>query len=119
MKSNLAIAAIAFCLSMCIACSSWSATGSQKDASRFTADERHRLYAAALAVSDSPLDNDLFKDVCRRIEIFDAYGKPNEKYMAFVSEHLNWTMKPENEQFKSDINTKQKAHDYVVQHLPR
>lgn len=118
MKVILAIASITFYLSMCIACSSGSA-GARKDAARLPDDEKHRLYAAALAASDSPLDNDLFKDVCRKIDIFDPSGKPNDKYMTFVSEHLNWVMKPENQQFKSEVNTKQKAHDYVVQHLSR
>lgn len=119
MKLGLIIALITLCLSLCIGCGSGSATGVRKDAARLTQDERHQLYAAALAASDSPLDNDQFKDVCRKLEIFDASGKPNDKYTAFVSEHVNWTMKPENGQFKTEVNTKQKAHDYIIGHLPR
>ena len=81
-------------------------------------DEKHRLYSAALAASESPLDTDTFKDVCQRIGIFDASGKPNEQYMAFVSEHVNWGMKPETEQFRQEINTQEKAREYISRYLP-
>ena len=86
--------------------------------SQLTEDERHRLYSAALAASDSPLDNDLFKDVCRKIEIFDANGRPNENYMAFVSAHVDWGMRSETDQFRQEINSREKARQYISQHLP-
>jgi len=76
---------------------------------RFTEDEKHRLYAAALAVSDSPLDSEVFKVVCQRIEIFDASGKPNYKYIQFVSAHVDWATRPQAAQFRNQIDTPQKA----------
>jgi hypothetical protein len=39
--------------------------------------------------------------------------------MAFVSMHVDWAMKPETEAFKGEISTKEKARDYITQHLPR
>ena len=116
MKSFLAIALIALCLSACSSCGSGSA-GPRNNAARFTEDEKHRLYSAALAASESPLDTDTFKDVCQRIGIFDAAGKPNDQYMAFVSQHVNWGMKSEASQFRHEINSKDKAREYIKQHL--
>jgi hypothetical protein len=94
-------------------------TGPSSQASSLTEDQKHRLYTAALAASESPLDTDLFKDVCRKIGIFDADGVPNDSYMPFVSAHVDWAMRPETEQLRREINTKDKAKDYVARHLPR
>jgi len=85
---------------------------------RLSEDEKHRLYSAALAASESPLDTDTFKKVCREIEIVDAHGRANDQYMAFVSEHVNWGLKPETEQFRQEINTQEKAREYLSRHLP-
>ena len=94
-----------------------ASSSARNPASPLTEDEKHRLYSAALAASDSPLDTDAFKDVCQRIGIFDAAGKPNDQYMAFMSAHVNWGMKPETEQFRQEINSKEKARDYLKRHL--
>ena len=81
-------------------------------------DERHRLYSAALAASESPLDTETFKKVCREIGIVDARGQANDQYMAFVSEHVNWGMRSETEEFRQEINTQEKAREYLSRHLP-
>ena len=86
-------------------------------AARLSEDEKHRLYAAALAASDSPVDSEIFKRVCREIEIFDATGKPNEGYMQFVSAHVEWATKSQTEQFRNQINTPEKARQYIHQYL--
>ena len=91
---------------------------SRKAASLLNEDEKHRLYSAALAASESPLDTDTFKKVCREIGIVDARGRANDQYMGFVSEHVNWGMKPETEQFRQEINTQEKAREYITRHLP-
>ena len=119
MRSLLAITVFACCLPVFVSCGSGSAVRARQDGLELTKDEKHRLYSAALAASESPLDTDLFKEVCRKIGIFDARGKPNEAYMSFVAEHVNWSMKPEIEQFKREIDTKDKANKYVSEHLPR
>jgi hypothetical protein len=98
----------------------WSSGCGQRAGSRATPlslDEKHRLYSAALAASDSPLDTDTFKDVCQRIGIFDAAGKPNDQYLAFVSQHVNWGMQSEASQFRHEINSKDSAKEYIKQHL--
>jgi hypothetical protein len=84
---------------------------------RFSDDQKHRLYAAALAASDSPLDSDIFKRVCRHIEVFDVGGKPNDKYIPFVSAHVDWETHQQTEQFRNEINTPEKARQYIDQRL--
>lgn len=115
MKSLVIVALIALSLA---GCSSRGSTASNTVASLMSEDEKHRLYSAALAASESPLDSDTFKDVCKRIGIFDGDGKPNDKYMAFVAQHVDWCMKPETEQFRQEINSREKAKGYVTAHLP-
>jgi hypothetical protein len=123
MKSIIATTLIALCLSACnsggSSASATSGTGTRNNGARLTEDQKHRLYTAALAASESPLDTDLFKDVCRTIGIFDANGVPNDNYMPFVSAHIDWALRPETEQLRRELNTKEKAKDYVAKHLPR
>jgi hypothetical protein len=98
----------------------WSSDCGHRAESRTTPlslDEKHRLYSAALATSEAPLDTDTFKDVCQRIGIFDASGKPNDQYMAFVSQHVDWGTRPDTNQFRQEINSKDKAREYIKQHL--
>jgi hypothetical protein len=91
----------------------------QTSSASLSQEEKHRLYSAALAASDFPLDTALFKEVCKKIGIFDADGKANDNYMAFVQEHVAWGIKTETNQFRSEINTKEKAQGYVLKHLPK
>jgi uncharacterized lipoprotein YehR (DUF1307 family) len=95
-----------------------SATAYRK-ASELSEPEKHQLYSAALAAAEAPLDSEVFKDVCRKIGIFDAAGRPNNNYMTFVSAHVGWAMKDENEPFKAQINSREKAREYISKHLPR
>jgi hypothetical protein len=110
----LVIALIALFLS---GCASAGSTSARNPASRLTEDEKHRLYSAALAASESPLDTDTFKAVCQRIGIFDGAGKPNDQYMAFVSQHVNWGTRSEAGEFRHEIDSKDKAKEYIKQHL--
>jgi hypothetical protein len=113
--SLLVIALIALSLS---GCGTAGSTSARNTASRLTEDEKHRLYSAALAASESPLDTETFKTVCREIGIVDAHGQANDQYMAFMSAHVNWGMKSETEQFRQEINTEKKAREYISRHLP-
>ena len=54
-----------------------------------TNDEKHQLYSAALATTESPLESETFKKVCQRIDIFGASGNPNDNYLPFVSAHVD------------------------------
>jgi hypothetical protein len=85
---------------------------------RLTEDEKHRLYAAALAASDSPLDTQNFKRACQAIGVFDQNGQPNDSYMTFVTKHFEWSRNPQSEDFSHQINTREKAKAYVEQYLP-
>ena len=89
-----------------------------KTSTSLSQEERHRLYTAVLAASDSPLDTPVFKEVCQKIGIFDTEGNPNSAYLGFVQEHVAWSMNREANQFRSEINTKEKAQQYVTAHLP-
>lgn len=105
-----------------ILCSACSAIGSRvvttgTAASRSSEEERHRLYAAALAASEVPLETELFKDVCRKIGIFDTYGNPNGEYADFVAAHVRWGLKDETEQFRQQISSREKAEAYLRAHL--
>src|SRR5207248_782190 len=109
--SLVAIALIALFFSGC------ASSSARNPASPLTEDEKHRLYSAALAASESPLDTDTFKKVCREIGIVDAHDRANDQYMAFMSAHVNWGMKPETEEFRHEINSQDKAREYIKQHL--
>ena len=58
-------------------CSSNPKSGAALNSS-LTRDEKHRLYAAALAASDSPLDTQIFKEVCSAIGISDSAGNARD-----------------------------------------
>jgi hypothetical protein len=84
---------------------------------RFSDDQKHRLYSAALAASDSPMDTKAFADVCRTIGIFDIKGKPNDRYIVFVSQHVEWANRIEPEEFRREIDSKEKARAYIAKYL--
>lgn len=90
-----------------------------RNASDLSESERHQLYSAALAATETPLESEVFKDVCRKIGIFDAEGRPNNNYMTFISAHVDWAMKAENGPFKAQISSKEKAREYIAQNLPQ
>ena len=95
------------------ACTASSGSSARVSAASFTEEEKHRLYAAAMAASEFPLESKTFKEVCRKIGIFDAEGNQNDNYMWFVTTHLEWVMKTETKSFKSEINTREKAREYL------
>lgn len=113
----LLLVAVALVALFVSGCGSAGSTSANNTANRLTEDEKHRLYSAALAVSESPFDTELFSDVCKKIGIYDADGKPNDQYMTFVSQHVNWSLKPEAGQFRREIDSKDKAREYIKQHL--
>ena len=119
MKRIITIVLIVLCFSACSSRGADTRSALQNGATRLTDEEKHRLYTAALAASESPLDNDAFKEVCRTIGICDAHGKPNDQYMAFVSRHVDWATKSETDDFRREINSKEKAREYVNQYLPK
>lgn len=121
LKQIIAIVVFAMSMSGCGASGNGvtpTATGANGPVFSLAEDQKHRLYSAALAASESPLDSDLFKAVCKKIGIFDAQGNPNDKYMTFVQEHIAWSTKPEIEPFRHEINTREKAGEYIRKYRP-
>jgi len=59
----------------------------------------------------------VFKGACQSIGIFDKTGQPNDNYMVFVTRHVDWGTSPEAEDFRRQINTKEKAEAYLHEHL--
>lgn len=94
-----------------------SRAGQSDGARRFSDDQKHRLYSAALAASDSPMDTKAFADVCGTIGIFDAKGNPNDQYMLFVSRHVDWANRIETDEFRREIDSKEKARAYIAKYL--
>jgi len=121
MKFIVAAVLVAFSLAGCShrysGASAGTAAEAQPDRNSMSEDEKHRLYTAALAVSASPLDTELFSDVCKKIGIYDVKGKPTDKYMSFVQAHIDWVTRSENHQFRQEINSPEKARRYVTGHL--
>jgi hypothetical protein len=116
-KLKLIIGA-ALVASLPVACSSLVSRADKSDGSRhFSDDQKHRLYSAALAASDSPMDTKAFADVCRTIGIFDIKGKPNDQYIVFVSQHVEWANRIETEEFRREIDSKEKARAYIAKYL--
>jgi uncharacterized lipoprotein NlpE involved in copper resistance len=121
MKSIVAVALVAFFLMGCshrdLRSSAANAAEDQPHRNSMSEDEKHRLYTAALAVSESPLDTKLFSDVCKKIGIYDVEGKPTDRYMSFVQAHIDWVTRSENEHFRQEINSQDKARHYLTVHL--
>ncbi len=110
---------IGICLSISMsACTSSSGTSARVGTAGPTEEEKHRLYAAALEASEFPLESETFRKVCRKIGIFDDHGNQNDSYLGFVSAHLEWAMKPGADAFKREINTREKAREYINKSLP-
>jgi len=112
------IAVMALIATLSSACSSGGSRAEiNRNAASPLSDQRHRLYAAALGASDSPLDSPEFKSVCRAIGIFDVNDRPNDEYSDFVGEHVRWTMNANGKQFRLEIDTKDKARNYLSQYF--
>lgn len=119
MKSTLATLLVGILLALSLSCGRGSAiSAAGTGPARLSEDEKHRLYSAALAAGESPFESETFREVCRKIEIFDAESKQNQNYMAFVTAHIEWALKTENEAFKQQINTRGKAIEYIKKYLP-
>jgi hypothetical protein len=89
-------------------------------AAPLTEDEKHRLYAAVLVATDAQLQTELYQKVCQQIGIMNSDGIPKENYTSFVSEErLQWMRKPEAAEFKREINTREKAQEYLKERLPQ
>ena len=44
-------------------------------------------------------------------------ANPTTSTMVFVSQHVDWGMKSETDQFRREIDSKDKAREYIREHL--
>jgi len=83
-------------------------------------DEKHRLYTAALIAAGEPAaDTKILQEVFRKIGIADSDDNFTDAYFPFISAHGEWTQKPETRQFAQEIDTHEKATEYLNRHLTR
>jgi len=99
---------IAFAIILCgLACSKSATPGRD-----LSADDKHRLYQAAINTHDAPL----IQRVTEAIGLSDASGKPTSDFGPFVKEHPDWASK--NLDFVKEHLTPDKAKEYVNSHMP-
>ena len=89
-----------------------SSSSSSSSASSMTDDDKHKLYQAALMTADAEL--------LRRVEVKLGLREEDftlgDNYQAFVTEHVSWAIR--NTDFASEVNTPEKARDYVNRNIP-
>ena len=92
--------------------SSNSSSSSSTSASSMTDDDKHKLYQAALMTADAEL--------LRRVEVKLGLREDDftigDNYQAFVTQHVSWAIS--NTDFASEVNTPEKARDYVNKNIP-
>ncbi len=74
-------------------------------------DDKHKLYYAASVTGDS----ELMKRVNQKLGLMDANGRITNSYTDFAKDHIIWIIR--NTDWIKDYNDKQKARDYVDEHI--
>jgi hypothetical protein len=87
-------------------------SNSSAAASSLTEDDKHKLFHAATVTGD----NELINRVNVKIGILNDDYTLGEKYQEFVAEHAAWGF--QNLDFIREINTPDKARDYINKHFP-
>jgi hypothetical protein len=88
-----------------------SSNSSSSSSSSMSDDDKHKLYQAALIVSDA----ELLRRVSVKIGIMEDDFTPGDNYQAFVLEQVNWSLR--NRDFTDSINTPDKARAYINEHM--
>jgi hypothetical protein len=74
-------------------------------------DDRHKLYYCATVTSDG----DLMKRVNRKLGLTDSRNVPTDSYTEFAKDHIIWIIR--NTDWMKNCDTKEKARNYVDQHI--
>ena len=82
-------------------------------ASSMSADEKHKLYQAAINARAAKL----IPQVTEALGLADANGSPNPAYGPFIKEHADWASR--NFDFVKEYIAPDKAKEYVRDHLPQ
>ncbi len=86
-------------------------SSSSSSSSSMSHDDKHKLYYAASVTGDS----DLMKRVNQKLGLMDANGRITNSYTDFAKDHIIWIIR--NTDWIKDYNDKQKARDYVDEHI--
>ena len=91
-----------------LACSKSGST-----AASLPADDKHKLYQAAINTRDPRL----LQQVTEALGLSDSNGKQTAAFAPFVKEHADWASK--NFDFVREYIAPEKAKEYVNSHLPK
>jgi len=86
-------------------------SSSSSSSSSMSHDDKHKLYYAASVTGDS----ELMKRVNQKLGLMDANGRITNSYTDFAKDHIIWIIR--NTDWIKDYNDKQKARDYVDEHI--
>jgi|SRR6266699_2520199 len=86
-------------------------SSSSSSSSSMSDDDKHKLYYAASVTGDS----ELMKRVNQKLGLMDANGRITNSYTDFAKDHIIWIIR--NTDWIKDYNDKQKARDYVDEHI--
>jgi len=86
-------------------------SSSSSSSSSMSDDDKHKLYYAASVTGDS----ELMKRVNQKLGLMDANGRITNSYTDFAKDHIIWIIR--NTDWIKDYNDKQKARDYVEEHI--
>jgi hypothetical protein len=87
-------------------------SNSRAAASSLTEDDKHKLFHAATVTGDQELIN----RVNVKLGILNDDYTLGDKYQEFVAAHAAWSF--QNLDFIREINTPEKARDYINKHFP-
>jgi hypothetical protein len=109
MKFKSTIIALLIGLSLIGAACSKSGGGS---AANMSDDDKYKLIYASVLTQDPTI----IADVIRKLGFVNSDGTPNDSYKKFMEGGRDWGMK--NMTFAQEVNTPEKAKEYVKSHMP-
>lgn len=83
-----------------------------KSAANMSDDDKYKLFYAATQTRDPAIQT----DVAKKIGLVNSDGTPTDYYKKFVDGAMGWAQK--NLAFVQEVNTPDKAKEYVKSHTP-
>jgi hypothetical protein len=88
-----------------------SNSNSSTSSTSISDDEKHKLFQAVSMTKDE----ELMHRVWKKLGLMGQDNTPNDEYAEFVKDHVIWLFK--NTDFIQSVNTEEKAHAYVEEHI--
>lgn len=88
-----------------------TASADETPSTSMSDDDKHKLFQAAAVTQDTVL----IQRVWHKIGLAKADGTPNDHYTQFMKDHVAWLFS--NTDFIQDVNTAEKAREYVEAHI--